>query len=189
MLNRSPRRDHCFRHRADSGLHVSRVRPCLDGQPSGRPNRQEPGAADAQPAQTPGCAGHHHGLRRSALVGPSRCRSIPANLRNGRRGMTVVAVVGPLTNLAHRRRAAALAFASPVCWDSPFLNYVLATSVWLNCRAAVLQSDPRSATGWLSGVAWDFCRRTPRSSFSRIAQVGPMLLFGLIMVGQVRPRR
>lgn len=109
----------------------------------------------------------------------------PANLRNGRRSMAVVAVAGPLTNLAI---AGLLGFGFRFAGllDARFVDYVLFTSVWLNCALLffnLIPVPPLDGYRVLLGIL-------PESAaiqFSRIGQVGPMLLFGLIVFGQFIP--
>lgn len=109
----------------------------------------------------------------------------PANLRNGRRSMAVVAIAGPLTNLAI---AGLLGFGFRFAGllDARFVDYVLFTSVWLNCALLffnLIPVPPLDGYRVLLGIL-------PESAaiqFSRIGQVGPMLLFGLIVFGQFIP--
>ena len=109
----------------------------------------------------------------------------PANLRNGRRSMTVVAVAGPLTNLA---LAGLLGFGFRFTGlvDSQFLNYVLATSVWPNCALLFFNLIPVPPLDGYRAVL-GILPESAAIQFSRIGQVGPMLLFGLILVGQFLP--
>lgn len=109
----------------------------------------------------------------------------PANLRNGRRSMAVVAVAGPLTNLAIAGLLG-FGFRFTGLLDARFVDYVLFTSVWLNCALLffnLIPVPPLDGYRVLLGIL-------PESAaiqFSRIGQVGPMLLFGLIVFGQFIP--
>lgn len=109
----------------------------------------------------------------------------PANLRNGRRSMAVVAVAGPLTNLAIAG-VLGFGFRFTGLLDAQFVDYILFTSVWLNCALLffnLIPVPPLDGYRALLGIL-------PENAailFSRVGQVGPMLLFGLIIVGQVVP--
>ena len=109
----------------------------------------------------------------------------PGNLRNGRRGMAMVAVAGPLTNLAIAG-VLAFVFRFTGLLDQQYVEYILLTSVWLNCALLffnLIPVPPLDGYRVLLGIL-------PESAaiqFSRIGQVGPLVLFGLIMIGQFIP--
>jgi Zn-dependent protease len=110
----------------------------------------------------------------------------PANLRNGRRGMALVAVAGPVTNLLLAVVLAALWRVTGVL-DNAFVDRVILTSIWLNCALLFFNLIPiapldgfKAVVGWLPSNLSDLWART--------AQIGPFLLMGLIFIGYVAPQ-
>jgi Zn-dependent protease len=110
----------------------------------------------------------------------------PANLRNGRKDMALVAVAGPLTNLLIAIVLAALWRITGVL-DNAFVDRVIVTSIWLNCALLFFNLIPiapldgfKAAVGWLPANLSEIWART--------AQYGPFLLLGLIFVGYFVPQ-
>ncbi len=109
----------------------------------------------------------------------------PNNLRRGRRDMALVAIVGPLSNLA---MAAVVAFV----WRlSGFVGGELVANtmlvfVFLNVALLffnLIPIPPLDGYRVLLGVLPE----PMAMQVARIGQVGPMLLFGLILVGNFLP--
>jgi Zn-dependent protease len=110
----------------------------------------------------------------------------PANLRNGRRDMALVAVAGPLTNLL-------LAVVLALLWrlvgvsGNRFLADVVLTSIGLNVTLLFFNLIPlapldgfRAVLGWLP--------EGPSELWARTAQTGPFVLMGLIFIGYLIPQ-
>ena len=109
----------------------------------------------------------------------------PGNLRSGRRSMAVVAVAGPLTNLAIAG-VLGFVFRFTGLLDQQLVEYILLTSIWLNCALLffnLIPVPPLDGYRVLLGILPE----TAAIQFSRIGQVGPLVLFGLIMIGQFIP--
>lgn len=109
----------------------------------------------------------------------------PGSLRNGRRSMALVAVAGPLTNLA-LAGVLAFVFRFTGLLDQQFVEYILLTSIWLNCALLffnLIPVPPLDGYRVLLGILPE----TAAIQFSRIGQIGPLVLFGLIMIGQFIP--
>ncbi len=109
----------------------------------------------------------------------------PANLRNGRRSMAVVAIAGPLTNLAIAG-VLGFGFRFTGLLDAQFVDYVLVTTIWLNCALLFFNLIPIPP---LDGyrVLLGLLPEGAAIQYSRIGQVGPLALFGLMMLGQFIP--
>ena len=110
----------------------------------------------------------------------------PANLRNGRRDMALVAVAGPLTNLL-------LAVVLALLWqlvgvlDNRFVDDIVLTSIGLNVTLLFFNLIPlapldgfKAVGGWLPDG--------PSELWARTAQAGPFVLMGLIFIGYLAPQ-
>ena len=110
----------------------------------------------------------------------------PANLRNGRRDMALVAVAGPLTNLL-------LAVVLALLWqlvgvlDNRFVDDIVLTSIGLNVTLLFFNLIPlapldgfKAVVGWLPEGLSELWART--------AQAGPFVLMGLIFIGYLSPQ-
>lgn len=122
------------------------------------------------------------------VIGFGWAKPVPVNpgyLRNGRRSMALVAVAGPLTNLAIAGVLASV-FRFTGLLDQQYVEYILLTSIWLNCALLFFNLIPVPP---LDGyrVMLGILPETAAIQFSRIGQVGPLVLFGLIMLGQFIP--
>lgn len=110
----------------------------------------------------------------------------PANLRNGRRDMALVAVAGPLTNLL-------LAVVLALLWrlvgvlDNQFVDTVVLTSIGLNVTLLFFNLIPLAPLdGFKAVVGW--LPAGPSELWARTAQAGPFVLMGLIFVGYLAPQ-
>ncbi len=110
----------------------------------------------------------------------------PANLRNGRRDMALVAVAGPLTNLL---LAVVLAFLWRLVGvlDNRFVDDIVLTSIGLNVTLLFFNLIPlapldgfKAVVGWLPEGLSELWART--------AQAGPFVLMGLIFIGYLSPQ-
>lgn len=109
----------------------------------------------------------------------------PYNLRRGRRDMALVAVVGPLSNLALAGVVAFVWRVSGFAGGETVANMVL-VFIYLNIALLFFNLLPippldgyRVVLGILpEGLALQW---------SRVGQVGPLLLFGLILIGNFLP--
>jgi Zn-dependent protease len=109
----------------------------------------------------------------------------PYNLRNGRKGMAMVAVVGPLSNLA-------LATVVAVIWRATgfvggdFLISALLVFIYLNIALLffnLIPVPPLDGFRVLLGVLPESMAR----QWERTAQIGPLVLFAVIMIGNFIP--
>lgn len=109
----------------------------------------------------------------------------PYNLRNGRRDMALVAVVGPLTNLV-LAIGLALVFRLLGVLDQRYVEYVLMVSIWLNTALLFFNLIPVPP---LDGyrVLLGLLPEGAAVQFARFGQIGPLVLFGLIMLGRLLP--
>ena len=110
----------------------------------------------------------------------------PANLRNGRRDMALVAVAGPFTNLL-------LAVILALLWrvvgvsDNRFLVDVVLTSIGLNVALLFFNLIPLAPLdGFKAVVGW--LPDGPSELWARTAQIGPFVLLGLIFIGYLAPQ-
>ena len=110
----------------------------------------------------------------------------PANLRNGRRDMALVAVAGPLTNLL-------LAVVLALLWrlvgvsDNRFLADVVLTSIGLNVALLFFNLIPIAPLdGFKAVVGW--LPEGPSELWARTARTGPYVLLGLIFIGYLVPQ-
>lgn len=109
----------------------------------------------------------------------------PYNLRNGRKGMALVAVVGPLSNLALATAVAAVWRATGFV-GGPVLINTLLVFIYLNIALLffnLIPFPPLDGFRVLLGVLPE----TLALQWERLAQVGPLLLFALIMIGNRIP--
>lgn len=110
----------------------------------------------------------------------------PNNLRHGRKDLALVAVVGPLSNLL-------MAVAVAALWQlsggsgSDLIQYFLLVFVALNVSLLFFNLLPVSpldgfkvALGWLPEAL--------AGRFARTAQIGPLVLLGLIILGSLAPQ-
>ncbi|MER2598695.1 MAG: site-2 protease family protein [Caldilineales bacterium] len=112
----------------------------------------------------------------------------PANLRNGRRDMALVALAGPMANLLMALAAAAIWRLAGVDRNTPqFLVYGLLMFTWLNVALMIFNLLPISpldgfkvALGWLPEPAAALLAKT--------AQWGMLILFGLVLLGNLAAR-
>ena len=110
----------------------------------------------------------------------------PANLRNGRRDMALVAVAGPLTNLL-------LAVGLALLWrlvgvlDNRFVDNIVLTSIGLNVTLLFFNLIPLAPLdGFKAVVGW--LPEGPSELWARTAQAGPFVLMGLIFIGYLAPQ-
>jgi Zn-dependent protease len=110
----------------------------------------------------------------------------PANLRNGRRDMALVAVAGPLTNLL-------LAVVLALLWrlvgvlDNRFVDDIVLASIGLNVTLLFFNLIPLAPLdGFKVAVGW--LPEGPSQLWARTAQAGPFVLLGLIFIGYLSPQ-
>jgi Zn-dependent protease len=108
----------------------------------------------------------------------------PYNLRHGRRDMAIVAVAGPLSNLA-------MATAIALIWRlanpgqlPEFVVYALFTFVWLNIVLLFFNLLPIAPLDGFK-VALGLLPEQLANRFARTAQWGMLLLIGLMLMGTV----
>ncbi len=123
------------------------------------------------------------------MVGFGWAKPVPVNphqLRGGRKGMALVAVVGPLSNLA-------LAIAAALIWRATgsiggdLVRYLILVFVYLNIALLffnLIPFPPLDGFRVLLGVLPE----PLADQWARLGQVGPMLLFGLILIGNFIPQ-
>ncbi len=109
----------------------------------------------------------------------------PNNLRRGRRDMALVAIVGPLSNLA---MAAVVAFVWRLSGfaGGELVANALLVFVFLNVALLffnLIPIPPLDGYRVLLGVLPE----PLAMQLARIGQVGPLLLFGLILIGNFLP--
>lgn len=109
----------------------------------------------------------------------------PSNLRGGRGSLALVAVVGPLSNLAMAIVVALLWRVSGYA-GGEFVRYLILSFVWLNVALLFFNLIPvapldgfKVAVGWLPEAL--------AMRWARTAQTGPLVLFGLILIGNFLP--
>ncbi|MEA3336086.1 MAG: site-2 protease family protein [Chloroflexota bacterium] len=109
----------------------------------------------------------------------------PYNLKHGRRDMALVAVVGPLSNLIMAVLVAFLWGLTDFAGDQ-LVRMILITFVYLNIALLFFNLLPvapldgfKVALGILP-VSW-------ANALAKTAQIGPMVLFGLIILGSFIP--
>lgn len=109
----------------------------------------------------------------------------PYNLRGGRKGMALVAVVGPLSNLALATVVALIWRASGFVGGDVVMNTLL-VFIYLNIALLffnLIPFPPLDGFRVLLGVLPERLAE----QWARFGQVGPMLLFGLILIGNFIP--
>jgi Zn-dependent protease len=108
----------------------------------------------------------------------------PYNLRGGRRDLAIVAVAGPLSNLA-MAAVAALVWRSADLGQLPgFVVFALLTFIWLNVVLMFFNLLPIAPLdGFKVAIGW-----LPEPLASRYAQTarwGMLILIGLILMGTI----
>lgn len=109
----------------------------------------------------------------------------PYNLQGGRKGMALVAVVGPLSNLALATAVALIWRASGFIGGDVVRNTLL-VFIYLNIALLffnLIPFPPLDGFRVLLGVLPEGLAQ----QWARFGQVGPMLLFGLILIGNFVP--
>ena len=109
----------------------------------------------------------------------------PYNLRRGRRDMALVAVVGPLSNLALAGVVAFIWRATGLAGGETVANMVL-VFIYLNIALLffnLIPIPPLDGYRVLLGILPEGLAL----QWARIGQVGPLLLFGLILIGNFLP--
>jgi Zn-dependent protease len=109
----------------------------------------------------------------------------PYNLRGGRRDMALVAVVGPLSNLALATVVALIWRVSGFAGGEVVINTLL-VFIYLNIALLffnLIPFPPLDGFRVLLGVLPERLAE----QWARFGQVGPMLLFGLILIGNFIP--
>jgi Zn-dependent protease len=108
----------------------------------------------------------------------------PYNLRRGRRDMAIVAVAGPLSNLAMAAVAALVWRFTDLGQMPDFVVFALLTFVWLNIVLLFLNLLPISPLDGFK-VALGLLPEHLASRYARTAQWGMLILIGLILLGTV----
>ncbi len=109
----------------------------------------------------------------------------PYNLRGGRKGMALVAVVGPLSNLALATAVALIWRASGFVGGDVVMNTLL-VFIYLNIALLffnLIPFPPLDGFRVLLGVLPERLAE----QWARLGQIGPMVLFGLILIGNFIP--
>lgn len=108
----------------------------------------------------------------------------PYNLRRGRRDLAIVAVAGPLSNLAMAAAAALVWRFTDLRQMPDFVVFALLTFVWLNVVLMFFNLLPiapldgfKVAIGWLPEPL--------ASRYAQTAQWGMLILIGLILMGTI----
>jgi Zn-dependent protease len=122
------------------------------------------------------------------VVGFGWAKPVPVNpyyLRGGRKGMALVAVVGPLSNLA---LAAVVAFVWRVSGfaGGELVANTLLVFIYLNIALLffnLIPFPPLDGFRVLLGVLPEGLAQ----QWARVGQIGPMVLFGLILIGNFIP--
>lgn len=122
------------------------------------------------------------------VAGFGWAKPVPVNpifLQGGRSGMALVAAAGPFSNLF-------MAMIVAVLWrltgylGGPLIGYLIYVFISLNLALLFFNLIPlapldgfKVAVGWLPGSL--------AGSLARTAQIGPLILFGMIIVGNMIP--
>ncbi len=122
------------------------------------------------------------------VVGFGWAKPVPVNpyaLRGGRKGMALVAVVGPLSNLA---LAAVVSFIWQVSGfvGGEIVANTLLVFIYLNIALLffnLIPIPPLDGFRVLLGILPESLAQ----QWARVGQVGPLLLFGLILIGNFIP--
>ena len=122
------------------------------------------------------------------VVGFGWAKPVPVNpyaLRGGRKGMALVAVVGPLSNLA---LAAVVSFIWQVSGfvGGEIVANTLLVFIYLNIALLffnLIPIPPLDGFRVLLGILPENLAQ----QWARVGQVGPLLLFGLILIGNFIP--
>lgn len=108
----------------------------------------------------------------------------PYNLRRGRRDLAIVAVAGPLSNLAMAAVAALVWRFADLGQMPDFVVFALLTFVWLNVVLMFFNLLPISPLdGFKVAIGW--LPEPLASRYARTAQWGMLILIGLILLGTV----
>ena len=122
------------------------------------------------------------------LVGFGWAKPVPVNpnnLRGGRKGMALVAVVGPLSNLALAGVVAFIWRVSGFAGGEIVAN-ILLVFIFLNIALLffnLIPIPPLDGYRVLLGILPEGLAL----QWARVGQVGPLLLFGLILIGNFLP--
>ena len=109
----------------------------------------------------------------------------PYNLSGGRRGMALVAVVGPLSNLALAAVTAFIWRTSGFAGGDLVANTLL-VFIYLNIALLFFNLIPLPPLDGFRVLLGVLPERMAQQ-WARVGQIGPMLLFGLILIGNFIP--
>lgn len=108
----------------------------------------------------------------------------PYNLRHGRRDLAIVAVAGPLSNLAMAVAVAVVWRVADLGQMPDFLLYTMLTFVWLNVVLMFFNLLPISPLdGFKVAVGWLPEQLAQR--YAQTAQWGMLILIGLVLLGTI----
>jgi len=112
----------------------------------------------------------------------------PANLRNGRRGFALIALAGPMANLLMALVGAAVWRAFGIDRNTAqFVVYGLLMFTWLNVALMFFNLLPISPLDGFK-VALGWLPEKPAQWLAKTAQWGMLILFGLVLLGNLAAR-